>query len=93
MTKQEILDMVAGWLEEYYPKHNITDSGNLIRPEVAKERYREDAGELLTRLHSVAVKAELPSVFDANEDVISALEYGKKLTGYTAFESLIDEIS
>ena len=47
--------------------------------------------ELLKYLHSqgVGIKGELPSIFDANEDVISALEYKKKLVGF--FELLIEE--
>jgi len=38
----------------------------------------------------IKVEGELPSVFDSNEDVISALEYKKKLEGYVAVESLIE---
>ena len=37
----------------------------------------------------IKVEGKLPSIFDANEDVISALEYKKKLEGYVAVESLI----
>jgi len=37
----------------------------------------------------IKVKGELPSIFDINDDVISALEYKRKLDVYTAVESLI----
>ena len=37
------------------------------------------------------VDRELPSIFDFNEDIISALEYRKKLAGYVATESLLKE--
>ena len=33
----------------------------------------------------------LPSVFDSNEDVMSALKYREKLAGYVAVEPLIEE--
>ena len=40
----------------------------------------------------VVLKADrgLPSIFDANEGVISALEYVNKLKGYVAVESLVE---
>ena len=39
----------------------------------------------------IKVVGELPSIFDSNENVISALEYKKKLAGYVAVEPLIEE--
>ena len=65
MTKQEkILEYLAEWLEKYCPKHLSTDSGWAILPEVAKERYRQDASKLLTYLDSqggvLKVERELP---------------------------------
>ena len=35
------------------------------------------------------VDSELPSIFNINEDVISALEYKKKLAGYVKTKSLM----
>jgi len=37
----------------------------------------------------IQVDKELPSIFNVNEAVISALEYKKKLGGYVAVEPLI----
>ena len=33
-------------------------------------------------------EGELPSIFDVNDDTISALEYKKKLVGYTLTERI-----
>jgi len=53
------------------------------------------AYELLRFLrdNSVVIKVdgELPSIFNSNEDVISALEYQKGLIGYVAVESLMGD--
>jgi len=38
----------------------------------------------------IKVNGELPSIFDVNENVISALEYKKKLEDYVAVEPLIE---
>jgi len=48
MTEQELVEEIAEWLEEYYPKHNTTESGWVIIPEVAKERYKQDADQIHT---------------------------------------------
>jgi len=51
--------------------------------------------KVILKLHSqgVVIKAEgeLPSIFDSNEDGISAYEYKQKLAGYSKFESLVEE--
>jgi len=67
---------------------------------ILKSVHRSPASEgwelnILEYLHSqgavLKVKRELPSVFDNNEDCISAIEYRKKLAGYGFFEPLIEE--
>ena len=57
----------------------------------------EDAYKcLMKRLDGIGVviktDRELPSVFRANEHVMSASAYKKKLEGFTAFEPLIKEV-
>ena len=55
----------------------------------------EETSELLQYLHSqgcaIKVEGELPSIFNSNEDVISASKYKKKLSDYVKTESLIEE--
>ena len=41
----------------------------------------------------IRVDEPLPSAFDIDDNVISALEYKKKLAGYVAFVPLIEEVS
>lgn len=60
------------------------------RPGSSHHRFLID--HLLEYLHSKGVVrkvgGELPSIFDADENMLSALEYKKKLAGY--FEPLIE---
>ena len=50
---------------------------------------------VMNTLHSQGcvfrVEGKLPSIFNSNEDVISALEYRKKLVGYVPVEPLVKE--
>jgi len=45
--KLELREQIAGWLKEYCPKYDTTESGWVIIPEVAKERYLKDADKIL----------------------------------------------
>jgi len=62
---------------------------------LACQECDERIHELLSYLHSqglvLKVEGELPSVFDYNEDVMSAVEYKKKLVSCGFFESLIGD--
>jgi len=62
--------------------------------EMNRTIYYHLANAVVSYLHSqgvvIQVKGELPSIFDVGEDVISALEYKKKLEGYVAVEPLVE---
>ena len=53
------------------------------------------ADTILQHLHEEGVVietgADLPSIFDVDESVISTLEYRKKLAGYALVEPLIEK--
>ena len=60
------------------------------------EEWVDDLVEqVIQKLHSqgivIKVDRELPSIFDSDENILSALEYKKKLAGYVAVELLIKE--
>lgn len=49
----ELREKIAKWLEDYSPKHNTTESGWAIIPEVARERYKRDAEQILALIKEV----------------------------------------
>lgn len=56
-NKDLLLTEIAQWLEDYSPKHNTTDSGWVIKPEIAQEQYKEDAQMLLSKVLKAGYKS------------------------------------
>ena len=58
---------------------------------IEEDRRIDIAADVIKELQWVGVvmklAPELPSIFDINDDVISALKYRKKLDGFVAVES------
>ena len=64
---------------------NLPEQGILIKT-LQLEQWLDSQGVV------IVAERELPSIFDIDEDVISALEYKKMLAGFVAFEPLIKEV-
>lgn len=96
MTKQEEIREGIAELDKLCPLGN----GGECPPDNAKCKkcaYKfQTADVILSYLHSkdVAIKVaeSLPSAFDIDDEVISAIEYKKKLVGYSLTEPLIKEV-
>ena len=88
MTKQEEIRAELERISCRWCEHNSyckgTDQWEACNVPIRDLQRLSDLGVV------IRVEGKLPSVFDSNEDVISALEYKKKLEGYVAVESLIE---
>ena len=79
---QELIDKCYGASSPDYPK--------LIA--FQPQKFLNELFPLLDRLGVVIkVDGELPSIFDSNENGISALKYKEKLAGYIKTKPLVEE--
>lgn len=87
MTRQEeIRDRLGGRIFEL-----ITRGEPSLKEDMEHALIQVD--KILNDLHSqdvaIKIEGELPSIFGVENNVIDAMEYKKKLEGYTKWEPLI----